>query len=145
MLKDWIVPLAVPLVGGTIAVFWPWLQARQRGSKFEKIIKRELAEIGPYPVSGDPMSPWWEHLRKRFIHQEIFAREQVSANKEFILSLDPAIVYTVNQLWIAFGKRDGDQWVHYLDELAQLPQMSSPDLEKACSDWKRVIRRQQEP
>ncbi|KRB43021.1 hypothetical protein [Terrabacter sp. Root181] len=145
MLKDWIVPLAVPLVGGTVAVFWPWLQARQRGRKFERIIKRELAEIGPFQVSGDPESPWWQHLRKRFIHEEIFEREQVSGNKDFILSLHPAVIYAVNQLWIAFDKHDGDQWLYYLDELAKLPQTSSPDLEKACTDWKRVMRGQKEP
>lgn len=100
--KDLAFPLAIAIVGGTVAFFWPWLQTRQRGRRFEAIIWRELEEVGPLALDEKTSKPWWELLSKRFIHEEIFRRDRISENRDFILSIDPTLVYLVNQLWIAF-------------------------------------------
>jgi hypothetical protein len=115
---DVAIPLLLGFLGGGIAIFWPWLQSFFRRRKFQGIIRRELAEIGPEPPSPLDGKPWWEDLTKRFVHEEAFARERFSENRDFLLSLDPAVVYLVSQLWIAFAKRDGKQWLDLAGELA---------------------------
>lgn len=134
--------LIIAFFGGAIAVFWPWLQTLQRGRKFERIIRRELEEIAPHP--GEPVEgkPWWEHATKRFVHEEIFRRDQVSQNREFLLSLDATVVYQVSQLWIALEKRDGNQWLWFIRELAKNSHVGSPRLREARDQWERIIEAQ---
>jgi hypothetical protein len=57
--KDIGVPLIIAFFGAGIAAFWPWIQALQRCRRFERIICRELEEIGPHPDSPKPDKPWW--------------------------------------------------------------------------------------
>jgi hypothetical protein len=43
----------------------------------------------------------------------------VKENRDFILSLDPDLVYLVSQLWHSLDERDFTQWEHTLGELSQ--------------------------
>ena len=94
--KDIWVPLIIAFFGAAIAVLWPWIQALQRGRKFTRIIHRELEEISPHPVDPEPDKPWWEHAQRRFIHEELFQRKSISQNRDFLLSLNPTVVYQVS-------------------------------------------------
>lgn len=57
---------------------------------------------------------WCAHQRCQFVHRRIFA--DVSANRDFILSLDPTLVYWVSQLWNALDSHEADQWLQYTAE-----------------------------
>jgi hypothetical protein len=141
--NDLILPLILAFGAGAIAVFWPWIQTWQRGRRFEHIIRRELQEIGPYP--DHPVGqPWWMHARMRFVHEEIFARERVSENREFLLSLSPDVVYAINQLWISFDKQDGGQWLYYLRTLTNINRLQSKELSAACERWAAIMAAQRE-
>jgi hypothetical protein len=132
---DLIAPLTLAVAGGGIAIFWPWLQTYWRGRKFEGIIRRELQELMPEPLTPQANTPWWAHLKKRFVHEEVFARERISANRDFLLSLDATVVYRVSQLWTAFDKRDAGQWLHFLEKLAHDERVGSNDLVNAHGAW----------
>lgn len=140
------VPLIIAFFAAAIAAFWPWLQSLQRGWKFQRIIRRELEEVGPHPVKpvSGQLQPWWEHATKRFVHQEIFQRDRVSENRDFLLSLDPTVVYQVSQLWSALETRNGEQWMWYLDELVDNPKVGSDDLGTARDQWKTIMDEQLE-
>jgi hypothetical protein len=142
--KDIGVPLIIAFFVAAIAAFWPWIQAYQRGRKFTRIIRRELEEIGPHPRAPEPDRPWWEHAQKRFIHEELFQRHSISQNRDFLLSLNPTVVYQVSQLWIALEKRDGRQWLYFLGELAINNRVGSPELRSAHGRWKIIINAQRE-
>jgi hypothetical protein len=136
------VPLTIAFLGATVAAFWPWIQSFQRGRRFEGIIRRELEEIGPFPNTPDPDKPWWEHAQRRFIHEELFQRHSISQNRDFLLSLDPTLVYQVSQLWIALEKRDGRQWLYYLGELAYNDRVFTRKLQSAHDKWIAIIEAQ---
>jgi hypothetical protein len=142
MLKDVWVPLIIALLGAAIATLWPWLQSLQRGQKFQRLIRRELEEIAPFPDEPRTDKPWWEHATRRFVHEEFFRRSSVPDQRDFLLSLDPTVVYQVSQLWIALEKRDGRQWLWFLGKLAGNPKTSSIDLQKAHKKWARIIEAQ---
>jgi hypothetical protein len=139
---DFALPLLLGFAGGAIAIFWPWLQAFFRGRKFQGIIRRELQELGPQPTGPVSGKPWWEHATKRFVHEEVFAREKVSENRDFLLSLDPTVVYRVSQLWTALAKRDGDQWLLFIKELGNDKHVGSEELRKAHDRWEAILRAQ---
>jgi hypothetical protein len=141
---DVAAPLLLAFVGGAIAIFWPWLQTFFRGRKFQGIIRRELEEIGPHPSSPVEGRPWWEHATKRFVHEEVFARERVTENRDFLLSLDPTVVYCISQLWSALAKRDSIQWLHFLRELAGNDKVGSQRLRQAQRDWQAIVDAQPE-
>lgn len=140
-----ILTAAATVAAAVVAVFWSTLQAHQRGRRFRALIGRELAEIGPYPEAPVPVAagqvarPWWEYARKRFIHEEIFVRDNITANREFLLSIDPTIVYEVSQLWLALEKRDGNQWMHYLTEISGDPRLTSAKLVAARDRWQAIM------
>lgn len=138
------VPLVIAVLAGAIAAFWPWLQSLQRGWTFHRMIRRELQEIGPFPETPVEGKPWWEHATKRFVHEEFFRRDNISENRDFILSLNPTVVYQVSQLWIALEKRDGHQWRHFLSQLANNTSVGSAALRKACKKWERILSEQNE-
>ena len=134
-LKDLLDVLLVPAVGGAIALLWPELQARDKRRRFERLISRELEELGPYPEVRVPTSSsWTEHQKKNFLHKRIL--EDASANREFILTLDPTLVYQVSQLWDALKTADDTQWLWYLKCLAD---RYHGKVAKAYEDWKKLI------
>jgi hypothetical protein len=60
---------------------------------------------------------WWEHLEKRFVHEEFFRQCNVVEKRDFLLSLHSSLVYHASQLWIAFDKHDLTQWRWHLRQL----------------------------
>jgi hypothetical protein len=137
--------LAAIITGGiallaVIASLWPSLQGLQRGRKFKRLIKRELAEITPDPEDPDKEKPWWEHATRRFVHEAMF--RDLSQNRDFLLSLNPTLVYRVSQLWIALEKRDGNQWGYFLKRLADDRRVGSEGLRKARDKWEAVLKAQ---
>jgi len=130
--RDISVSVFLAIVGTALAALWPWWQDMRRRRRLTALMKRELEEIGPSePLPG---KEWWEHLTKRFLHEEFFNRENVSANRDFLLSLHPSLVYHASQLWIAFAKRDLVQWKYHLGELLRDPQISGHVSSEAALD-----------
>jgi hypothetical protein len=137
--NDLLVPTILAVVGAAVAWAFPWFQSYWRGRKFQGIIKRELEELAPYPRYPVINTPWWTHLRKRFVHEEIFARREISGNRDFLLSLNPDVVYNVSQLWTALETRDAVQWLHYLHALALDRRVGSERLFAAHHAWAHLI------
>ena len=114
----------VPVVLAVLGLTWPSVLAMHRGRRFRGLILRELEETAPWPLEppdrsakgGELRDPWWARQQKNFVHREILA--DPSSNRDFILSLDPTLVYLVTQLWDSLERHDGDQWLWYLHEIA---------------------------
>lgn len=141
LVEPWIALLAT-LVAAVIAVGWPTWRSWQTGRRFVRLIKRELEEIGPHIPENDPSAskrPWWQYLSKRFVHEQFLSGERIAGHREFVLSLDPTLVYLLSQLWIAFEKRDGRQWVYFLSELAENRKVTTEDLREAVEKWRVVL------
>lgn len=120
--RDVGVSVFLAIVGTMLAALWPWWQDMRRRRRLTALMRRELQEIGPLdPLEG---KEWWEHLTKRFLHEEFFNRENVSTNRDFLLSLHPSLVYHASQLWIAFDKHDLTQWRWHLSQLLKDPQIA---------------------
>lgn len=113
-LKDWLEIVIIPVTLALIAILWPVIQNRSRRRIFTKLILRELTEISRYPDTPT-RNGWWEHCQKRFIHREIF--NKLEENRDFILSLDPTLVYLVADLWRSLDDEDWDQWIARLQQL----------------------------
>ncbi len=107
--------IVIPVVLAILALAWPAMQSSNRRRAFRKLILRELEEIAPHPEHAQGVE-WWEHQHKDFVHQAIF--KEVSKNRDFILSLEPDLVYLVSQLWDARENHDYVQWLHFLKELS---------------------------
>jgi hypothetical protein len=137
--QDLLAPLILAVAGGAIAAAWPWLQTYSRRMKFEGVIRRELEEVWPFPAEPTLNTPWWEHLRKRYVHEEVFARNRIAENRDFLLSLHPDVIYKVSQLWIAFEKRDAEQWLYFLGELGVDANVGSPQLRCAHQAWCKLL------
>jgi hypothetical protein len=72
------------------------------------LILRELQECTPYPYEEDEQGnvkmdqskkKWTDYYQenKKFIHKDIF--KNIKDNRDFILGLNPDLVYFVSQLW----------------------------------------------
>jgi hypothetical protein len=107
-----------------VGLTWPSVLAMHRGRRFRGLILRELEETAPWPLEppdqpakgGELRDPWWARQQKNFVHREILA--DPSSNRDFILSLDPTLVYLMTQLWDSLERHDGHQWLWYLHEIA---------------------------
>ena len=104
-----VIPLAVLALGWLLPLTAEW----RRQSSFSALIRREIGEAAPSPREPQRGLAWHEHMQKRFLHEEIF--RNVSENRDFILSLDPLLIYNLAQLWIHFDKgreatRKGKHW-----------------------------------
>ena len=139
LLSDLGIPLILAVVGTAVAAAWPSWQALRRRRRLTALIRRELEEISPRDAS--PGKEWWEHLDKRFIHEEFFRRENVVENRDFLLSLHPTLVYHASQMWIAFEKHDIVQWRLHLRQLLTDEeigeQVTSKEALKALAKWDR--------
>jgi hypothetical protein len=130
--KDILDVVVIPVTLAILALLWPAIQARARRTAFRRLIVRELEEIGPYPLEPNG-SNWWEHQRKEFVHAKIFA--DTSKNRDFILSLEPDLVYLVSQLWNAKRAKDQNQWLHYLQMLSDAKYDREGWIAKAHQQW----------
>jgi hypothetical protein len=133
------IPLILALTGTSVAALWPSLQSWRRRRRLTALVRRELREISPLePLEG---KDWWEHLDKRFIHEEFFRRENVVQNRDFLLSLPPTLVYHASQLWIAYDKKDLDEWRWHLRRLLDAKELggkvSSNEAQRALEKWDR--------
>jgi hypothetical protein len=107
-----IVPVALALA----ALIWPSAQNWLRRRSFKRLIIRELQELAPYPESAVQGSSWVRHQTKELVHKRIF--DDVSDNRDFILSLPVGWIYPISQLWIARQAEDARQWLYYLEQLS---------------------------
>jgi hypothetical protein len=119
----WVQYVIVPVIMaaiGTATYFWSRQQDWHRKRKFESLILRELEEVGPPPVKKwNKDMKLSEGMKGEFVHQKIF--EKHVENRDFILSLDPSLVYFVNQLWNTIITDDRDQWLYYLKAISEYP------------------------
>ena len=116
--KDVLDVLLVPAVGGLVAMFWPEVDAADKRRRFERLIIRELEEAEPYPeqwASGETIADWTRHQTRTFLHQRLL--RHAAGHRDFILALDPTLVYQVSQLWDARRMADHAQWEWYLKQL----------------------------
>jgi hypothetical protein len=136
---DLVAPLGVAIVAAGLAAAWPLWQIRVRGRRVRALIRRELQEIGPVPEQPVVNVPWWEHLRKEFVHEDLFAKGEVSATSDFLLTLDADITYKVSQLWLAFRSRDRTQWLYFMKQLSGHRHVGSPKLKEAHRKWTALL------
>ena len=101
-LKDILEVVIIPIAIFVIGALLPGMFEAVKTRKFLALIKRELGEMGPRPDKKSNDGKWYQHLKKRFIHEEIFAK--ISENRDFILSLPPEVSYNTSQLWTHFEK-----------------------------------------
>jgi hypothetical protein len=125
---------SVPAVLGLAAKYWPSIQGKYKKQRFEKLIFRELSEIGPYPEFPEEGKKWFEHQEKEFLHQKIL--DNPTENRDFILSLDPDLIYHVNQLWSAKRNKNFDQWVYSIEELTKMDKSGEMSRKKIYEKWK---------
>ena len=60
------------------------------------------------------------HFNKKFILKQIIF-EDPAQNPELIFSIDPKLLYHINQLWSAFERNDVNEWFRHLAFLAFTP------------------------
>lgn len=134
--KDYLDVFVVPLIILLIGLTWPRILAYFRARAFLKLVRRELEEIKPH-IPGQICEDWTDHLRKKFIHQSIVLCP--SENRDFLLSVEPDVLYYLFQLWSSFEEGDAHEWLHFLSELSNHSKVSSPDLSCAVEKWDMVI------
>lgn len=141
--SDLVVALIVAVTASALAVLWPGISARFRRERFRRLLTRELREIGPRnpeqqadDLDDDLSIPWWNYLSRGFIHEQFLRPEAVAQHRDFVLQLDPDLVYRVSQLWMAYDSRNLGQWCYFLGQLSSDPNLASDGLEKALANWK---------
>lgn len=134
--EDVAIPVALAIVASGVAFFWPWFQSYHRGRRFRYLIQRELAEATPLPDEPTAAPPWFERLQRKFLHRDII--ENVTQNRDFILSLDADLVYKVSQLWNALKDEDHVQWMYCLGRLTQ-GSAATGGLSKGCRKWAAIM------
>lgn len=104
-LKDFLQVLLVPIILFALGTIIPRRLESQKRKNFLSLIKLELDKMEPIPRHKDDKNKewkWHQHLKKRFIHEQIF--ESPSRNRDFILTLPPDFAYNEAQLWIHHEK-----------------------------------------
>lgn len=76
-----------------------------------------------------------ETLRAR----EVRDARGISDHRDFVLSLDPTLVYLLSQLWSSFEEHDGEQWKYYLCTLADNKKVRSKGLKEAAELWEHIV------
>jgi hypothetical protein len=113
-------------------------------------MRRELDEMAPDPEPIAPNGKWHQHLKKRFIHEAIFAKP--SEKRDFILSLPADLAYNMSQLWIHFDKAQkatsepdslehGKRWCDYLKSVCGFfdKRQDGKLYWKICKPWESLI------
>ena len=148
-LKDLLEVLIIPIVVFAVGALLPrWFEA-EKTRRFLALIERELDEMEPWPKEPVAGGTWCAHLNKRFVHEEIFA--DVTANRDFLLSLPAEVTYHVAQMWIHFGKGKagttsqslqfhGDRWCEHLKALCvYLDRRGGNRLSMIHDPWRRLM------
>ena len=135
-IKEILEIIIIPIILAVLAIAWPFILRIYKRIAFKNLIFRELGEISPFPEKIES-GEWWEHQKKEFIHQKIF--ENPSANIDFILSLNPNIVYYVTQLWDAKKNRDKKQWLYYLEKLSDPKFDKKGKIREAYESWNKLF------
>jgi hypothetical protein len=134
--KEWLEIVVIPIILVLTALVWPLIQNWHRRRTFTKLIFRELQEIGPYPLESQ-RDHWAEHVTKNFAHRAIL--KEVSQNRDFVLSLNPDLVYYLSQLWDVYEARDQKQWLYFLEKLADYDKTGK--LKQIHADWSELCAR----
>ena len=117
--------VVIPIVVVVIALLWSDIQSWHRKRKFKNLICRELEELKPYPEKKNPEKNWNKHFSKKLIHREIF--NNVAENRDFILSLNPDLIYFVSNLWNAYDNSDYEQFKYYLNKILSLYEVKNSE------------------
>lgn len=139
-LKDILDVVVIPVVLAILALAWPAIQRHNRQQAFRGLILRELEEIAPYPEDPEKEG-WWAHQQKNFVHQKIL--QDTSENRDFILSIEPELVYFVSQLWDAKANKDHVQWLHYLSKLCECGYDRTGRISQARLKWDALCKKYQ--
>jgi hypothetical protein len=144
--KDVLDIVIIPVVLAILALAWPVIQSWYRRRAFQNLILRELEELEPFPEEVVELKElehypedaetygWWAHQKKDFVHQKIL--QDVSENRDFILSLEPDLVYFISQLWDAKRNKDDQQWLYYLCKLSNPKYDRNEKIADALKKWK---------
>jgi hypothetical protein len=149
-LKDILSVVLGPITIFIVGALLPGWFARVKARKFLSLIERELDEMEPWPKEKSNLNEWHHHLKKRFIHEEIF--EKKSENRDFIISLPPEVSYNMTQLWSHYKKAQdsktkedianhGAYWCIYIQALCMYfdGKTGSYYKKKLCLPWKSLL------
>jgi hypothetical protein len=89
--KDILDVVIVPVVIFALGAMLPHIIELGKRRRFLALIRREMMEMKPRPLDKEKEGRWHLHLKKKFIHEQIF--EKPSENRDFILSLPPDLAY----------------------------------------------------
>jgi hypothetical protein len=138
-----IIPItaaALGIVGTLIALFWNKIERYHKKNTFQNLVLRELEEFKPFPVlPQSQLKSWSEYARnKRFIHKSIL--QEPDGSLDFVLSLDPDLVYFVSQLWFHADKPtdSSDQFLYFWGEIEKYFKTRSvhwTKIQKAHAAW----------
>jgi hypothetical protein len=137
-LKDFAVPIAAAIIGATAAL-WNSFQSKWNGRHFQKLMLRELEELQPTKNEDTKIGDLASYVRRKFMHKEVL--QNPLENRDFIMSLDPNLVYLTNQLWSLFDRND----IHFLKYLYDIsigkksiskwPYDRKGKIGRACDEW----------
>ena len=130
-----LIAAGAAVLAATIVVLWPTIQATHRRYRFRRLIIRELQELQPFPGARGTGGDWRSLNRREFIHRAVL--EDPHGHLEFILSLDPMMVYQLRQLWGAFAEGDTEEWLRRLSRLATYDH--SGEIERNVARWKEAL------
>jgi hypothetical protein len=119
--RDTIAVLAVltALFGG----LWPTIQAKRQRGRFKRLMRRELQELKP---KDEP----WDKPKPDYVHRAVI--EDPQAHLDFVLSLDPRLVYDLRRLWWAFGRNEGE----FLDRLWTIAEYTGKPIKSNVENWR---------
>lgn len=135
--KDVLDVAVIPIALGIAALIWPSAQTWRRRRSFQKLISRELRELSPWPENPIQGSSWAKHQTKELVHKRIF--DDVSENRDFVLSLPADWIYPISQLWIARQAEDARQWLYYLEKLCARKYDRTGDVAIVFDKWRMLI------
>jgi hypothetical protein len=115
------------VAAGALAVLWPVIQGRLQRHRFKRLMLRELQELKP---NGEQ---WDEREKPDYVHRTVV--EDLQAHLDFVLSLDPSIVYNLRRMWWAFG-RDGREFLDRLRTLAQ----GNTTIQINAQEWEKTLK-----
>lgn len=149
-----VVPVAIFAAGALI----PRILDARKKQKFLSLIRKEVEEMeldrGDIQAMQEqqPDTQWPQHLKKRFVHKTLL--QDVSENRDFILSLPPEVTYHLTQLWHHYDsatetadrlalQEHGKRWCDHLKKICEcLNKHASDQLStNIYGSWQTVIKK----